>query len=228
MKRTYQIIILVAIALFAVACGGEDVPLTEPQINATRQANATQAVADYEADRDKEVQALVDLVEQEGLEGVVVAESIPDQGHNDSMVYPWGGTPPDGGEHNGTWQKCGIYEQPVYAHHAIHAMEHGALWVTYHPDLDEDSVETLTELSQKSFMLLSPYYEQSENIAITGWGVQYVTDSADDPMLEEFVRVFRNGLQTREKGATCAQGTTLVAETLEGEVLEPLDGESME
>ena len=40
-------------------------------------------------------------------------------------------TPPAGGDHNAIWLNCGIYDQPVPNENAVHALEHGAVWVTY-------------------------------------------------------------------------------------------------
>ncbi len=40
-------------------------------------------------------------------------------------------TPPVGGDHNAVWLNCGIYDQPVPDENAVHALEHGAVWVTY-------------------------------------------------------------------------------------------------
>src|SRR5262245_10038941 len=44
-------------------------------------------------------------------------------------------SPPIGGAHNVVWQNCGIYEMPIHNEHAVHSMEHGAVWITYRPGL---------------------------------------------------------------------------------------------
>ena len=44
-------------------------------------------------------------------------------------------TPPVGGDHNPTWLNCGVYTAPVPNELAVHALEHGAVWVTYRSDL---------------------------------------------------------------------------------------------
>ena len=53
-------------------------------------------------------------------------------------------TPPVGGDHNPTWLNCGVYTAPVKNELAVHALEHGAVWVTYDPDLPADQVAKLT------------------------------------------------------------------------------------
>jgi len=38
--------------------------------------------------------------------------------------------PPMGGAHNVVWQNCGVYEALIHSEHAVHALEHGAVWIT--------------------------------------------------------------------------------------------------
>src|ERR1051325_4821995 len=52
-------------------------------------------------------------------------------------------SPPVGGAHNVVWQNCGIYSTPIHNEHAVHSLEHGAVWITYRPDLPADQVEIL-------------------------------------------------------------------------------------
>src|SRR5438093_3047791 len=44
-------------------------------------------------------------------------------------------TPPIGGDHSARWMNCGVYSQPVPSERAVHNLEHGAVWITYRPDL---------------------------------------------------------------------------------------------
>jgi hypothetical protein len=121
------------------------------------------------------------------------------------VTYPQ--TPPTGGEHRATWQNCGIYSLPVEDELAVHAMEHGAVWLTYQPDLPPEQVEQLKSLVRgKPYTLLSPYEGMSSPIAASGWGVQLLADSADDARLGQFIAKYRQGSQTPEQGAPCVGG----------------------
>lgn len=40
-------------------------------------------------------------------------------------------SPPVGGDHNAIWLNCGVYPSAVPNELAVHALEHGAVWVTY-------------------------------------------------------------------------------------------------
>ena len=64
--------------------------------------------------------------------GVVKSYSNLSRNHTKEPVdYPQ--TPPVGGPHNPIWQNCGFYSKPVRNEHAVHSMEHGAVWITYSP-----------------------------------------------------------------------------------------------
>jgi hypothetical protein len=115
--------------------------------------------------------------------------------------------PPVGGEHRPNWQNCGIYTEPVQDELAVHSLEHGAVWLTYRPDLPADQVEQLKSLVRgKTYTLLSPYPDQPSPVAASAWGAQLTTDSAGDTRLAQFISKYRQGAQTPEPGAACVGG----------------------
>lgn len=116
-------------------------------------------------------------------------------------------SPPVGGDHNPVWLNCGVYDQPVPNINAVHSLEHGAVWVTYRPDLPADQVQKLAESLPADYMVLSPFPGLSSPVVASAWGKQVLLDGVDDPRLTEFVRQYRQGPQTPEPGATCTGGT---------------------
>ena len=115
--------------------------------------------------------------------------------------------PPVGGPHSQTWLNCGIYDQPVPNENALHSMEHGAVWVTYRPDLPAADVETLRGLLRgRRHGLLSPYPNIPSPVVASAWGLQLRLDSVSDPRLASFIEKYENGSQTPEPGATCRGG----------------------
>jgi hypothetical protein len=87
-------------------------------------------------------------------------------------------------------------------------MEHGAVWITYQPDLSSDQVEALRNLAHdNTYVLVSPYPDLPAPVVASAWGKQLQLDSANDPRLEQFVSAFREGPQTPEPGAPCIGGT---------------------
>ena len=112
--------------------------------------------------------------------------------------------PPVGGAHNQAWLTCGIYDQPVPNENTVHSMEHGAVWVTYQPDLPAADVETLRGLMRgRRYGVLSPYPNIPSPVVASAWGVQLRLDSVSDPRLASFVEKYENGSQTPEPGASC-------------------------
>jgi hypothetical protein len=116
--------------------------------------------------------------------------------------------PPAGGAHDPVWQNCGYYDKPVRDENAVHSLEHGAVWITYSPDLPQDQVTELQNIAQsQSYILASPYPGLESPVVASAWGKQVALDGADDPDLESFIKAYRIGPQTPEPGAVCTGGT---------------------
>jgi hypothetical protein len=123
-------------------------------------------------------------------------------------------SPPMGGPHNVVWQNCGIYSAPIHNEHAVHSMEHGAVWITYRPDLPSDQVERLRALAADDFLLLSPYPGLPQPVVASAWNRQLTFERADDPGLPAFIGRFKNNPETTpEFGALCSGGTSALAST---------------
>ncbi|QDG61684.1 DUF3105 domain-containing protein [Pseudarthrobacter sp. NIBRBAC000502771] len=124
---------------------------------------------------------------------------------SDPVSYPR--TPATGGDHAPVWTNCGIYTTPVEQTRAVHSLEHGAVWLTYRPDLAPDQLAALTDLAgQQDYLLLSPVAGQSSPVVATAWGKQLAVDSGSDERLAPFIKKYRQGPQTPEPGAVCSGG----------------------
>jgi hypothetical protein len=128
------------------------------------------------------------------------------QGHVSTAVS-YEQTPPAGGEHAPVWLNCATYAKPVPNENAVHAMEHGAVWVTYRPDLPAAQVEQLRTAIPDTYTVLSPYPGIKAPVVASAWGKQLALTGPDDPRLAAFVRAYRQGPQTPEQGAACTGGT---------------------
>jgi hypothetical protein len=137
--------------------------------------------------------------------GAVKTFSV-EQGHVDTPVT-YEQSPPAGGEHAPAWLNCGVYDAPVPKENAVHSLEHGAVWVTYRPDLPGDQVSTLKNLLTGPYDLLSPYPGLDAPVVATAWRKQLTLDGADDARLPAFLKEYRQGPQTPEPGAACTGGT---------------------
>jgi hypothetical protein len=138
--------------------------------------------------------------------GEVQSFDVPSRGHIEGDVS-YEQTPPVGGEHNPVWQNCGFYSEPIRSETAVHALEHGAVWITYRPDLPQQQVDEIRRLaSDNTYVLASPYPDLPAPVVASAWGKQLTLEAADDPGLERFVGAFRQGSQTPEPGAACTGG----------------------
>jgi hypothetical protein len=141
------------------------------------------------------------------IEGIVVKD-FPSRNHVQSVVnYP--DSPPFGGDHDPTWADCNgtVYPAPIRNENAVHMLEHGAVWITYKPDLPADQVDALKKkVDGVGYMALSPYPGLKSAVSLQSWGHQLFVDSATDPRVTEFIDDLRlNSVTTPEYGADCSQ-----------------------
>lgn len=120
--------------------------------------------------------------------------------------------PPAGGNHFEVWQNCGIYDEPLTDELVVHSMEHGAVWVTYPPNLPPDEIGELQGIvadgyvGDERYVVLSPYEELSGEIVASAWGRQLRVTDVADPRLPEFLQQFAGGPQSPESLYPCSDG----------------------
>ena len=121
-----------------------------------------------------------------------------------AVTYPQ--TPPAGGEHNPTWLNCGVYTEPVPNEYAVHALEHGALWITYDAAISDADLTTLRDLLPSTYVVLSPFDDLPSPIVLSGWNTQLAVDSADDERIAQFIEEYWQSNSVPEPGAPCTGG----------------------
>jgi len=138
------------------------------------------------------------------IPGVETFEGLSFEHVEGRVAYPQ--TPPVGGPHAPVWQNCGFYDRPVGDEQAVHSLEHGAVWITYRPDLPADQIAILERRAERgAYVLVSPYPDLPAPVVASAWGAQVRLEGADDRRLTRFVRAYAgNG---PEPGAPCTGGT---------------------
>ena len=120
-------------------------------------------------------------------------------------------TPPVGGPHSDVWMNAGVYTKPIPPERAVHNLEHGAVWITYRPDLPAAQVDALRKFVDKQSLIdesaatriagqksryvdMSPWSSNDlpSPIVISAWGHQLRVSSPTDSRLQKFVDTFRN------------------------------------
>ncbi|TFB47247.1 DUF3105 domain-containing protein [Cryobacterium tagatosivorans] len=126
-------------------------------------------------------------------------------GHVETAVdYPQ--TPPAGGEHNPVWLNCGVYTEPVPNENAVHALEHGAIWVTYDSSISKADLEALRLQLPSTFVVLSPYDGLPSPIVLSGWNAQLQLESVSDKRIPAFFEEYWQGGLAPEIGSPCTGG----------------------
>ncbi len=72
--------------------------------------------------------------QQAATDQSVQTYTVTSRNHVETRVsYPQ--NPAVGGDHSPIWLNCGAYAGAVPEMSVVHSLEHGAVWVTYRPDL---------------------------------------------------------------------------------------------
>lgn len=119
--------------------------------------------------------------------------------------------PAVGGVHNNDWQNCmgDVYDAPIAQEHAVHSLEHGAIWITYRPDLPKDQVEKLAgKVRGREKMLMSPFKGLDSPVSLQAWGYQLKVPDANDKRIDEFISALRVNASREGASASCSQGIT--------------------
>ncbi|WP_051721986.1 MULTISPECIES: DUF3105 domain-containing protein [Actinomycetes] len=104
-------------------------------------------------------------------------------------------SPPFGGPHDAVWAACTgiVYPNQLRTENAVHALEHGAVWIAYNPDTiapgDLDILQDKVE--GEPYMLMSPYPGLDTPISLQSWGHQLKLDSAGDERVDQFIEALR-------------------------------------
>lgn len=200
MWRTVLAVVVLGFWAFLVSgCGGEDTtasdqavaPLTSVDDTAPDQTDAVDAAA-----------------APAPVMGVVTEYPDAEREHVLTEVA-YAVLPPVGGDHFPVWQNCGFYRQPLMDELAVHALEHGAVWIAYRPDTD-DAILALIEarVAEESHLLASPYPGLDAPLVLSAWERQLKVSSWDDPSAESFIdgHLARRSPTAPEAGASCADG----------------------
>lgn len=141
----------------------------------------------------------------EGVDGVVTY-AIEDNDHVEGPVE-YDQSPPVAGPHDAVWANCGFYDGEVPNENAVHALEHGAVWITY-DDVDEDTLEALAEMADANARLLvSEYPDQGAPLVLTAWNRQLSVEDLDDDRVEAFIDTYSGEDSVApEPGASCEGG----------------------
>jgi tetrahydromethanopterin S-methyltransferase subunit G len=117
----------------------------------------------------------------------------------------YGMNPPAGGNHWQGWLNCGVYSEPQQNERAVHSLEHGAVWVTYDPEVVTGAaVDTLVGSLPDTYVIVSPYPDLPAPVIASAWGAQVQLEGVNDSRLNDFVNKYWLSPEAPEPGALCS------------------------
>ncbi|MFI7573621.1 DUF3105 domain-containing protein [Micromonospora sp. NPDC049497] len=143
-------------------------------------------------------------------------KSLVEGGKHQQGSITYAQQPPVAGPHNNSWQNCmgDVYDAPIASEHAVHSLEHGAVWVTYRPDLPADQVEKLAaKVRGNEKLMMSPFEGLDKAISLQAWGYQLKVDNADDGRIDDFIKTLKVNASIEGPTALCNQGVTATGTT---------------
>lgn len=105
---------------------------------------------------------------------------------------PYNSNPPTSGWHYGTAAPWGVHERELPDEQVVHNLEHGGIWISYHPSLDGVTAEKLREIVRRyrSKVIMTPRTSNESKIALAAWGRLDTFDDFDEKRLLTFIRSF--------------------------------------
>jgi hypothetical protein len=196
--KTTMVILL---ALLAASCGDD-----------SSTSSATPDTPDPGVEVDEVDEVGCEVIESPApvlLEVGVVFEH-PDNGNgHEACSSGFDLSPPTSGDHFDAWQNCGFYTARVRDYAAVHALEHGAVWIAYQPDLPAAEIAAIeAAFAGETHLLAAPYPGLQNPIVLSAWTRQLAVDSWADPSVDEFLDNFLGRLSTTapEAGVRCSEG----------------------
>lgn len=113
------------------------------------------------------------LAQNAGPDGEDFSVSYPNLGRDHIAVgashLEYNSNPPSSGPHYGEWARGGFYDEPLSDEQLIHNLEHGDIWISYHPDISDKAKETLKSFAGR-YIVVSPRLENEGSVSLVAWG----------------------------------------------------------
>jgi hypothetical protein len=128
----------------------------------------------------------------------VVAEHVTSGGHvPDCSPVSYSSSPPNAGEHYGSWAAFGVYDVPLPHGFLVHNLEHGAVAFSYR--CEEDCADEIASARavmdglddpncERARVILTPDPTLASRWAASAWGFTLQADCFDEQLFTTFYR----------------------------------------
>jgi len=127
-----------------------------------------------------------------------LGESIAIQGRDHISVgssHPeYNSNPPTSGPHYVQPTPWGVYPDELKDENVVHSLEHGGIWISYQPDIDEETKAKIQAIGKKhsGSVVVSPRSANDSLIALASWGRLEKLSSFDEARILEFIKRNKN------------------------------------
>ncbi|OJI09033.1 MAG: hypothetical protein COV08_02405 [Candidatus Vogelbacteria bacterium CG10_big_fil_rev_8_21_14_0_10_49_38] len=153
------------------------------------------------------------LVQTAGPDGedFSIAYNIQGRDHiADGTSHPeYNSNPPSSGWHYASTARGGFYNEPLADERVIHNMEHGDVWIAYHPDISDEAKDTLESFAGQ-YVVVSPRALNDGDISLVAWGRVDMFDIengvVDEGRIKDFISQYDNRGPEKVRGVQAGHG----------------------
>lgn len=128
---------------------------------------------------------------------IIGQEHIPDG----SPRPTYNSNPPTSGPHYAVPAKIGFYSTALPDERVVHNLEHGDVWIAYHPDISASVKEALKDFLDGTKVIITPREANETDIALAAWGrADSFNLSGEELTTEEARRIRDFILRYKNKG----------------------------
>ena len=128
-----------------------------------------------------------------------MSRAIPSQGaahvNVGSVHAPYNSNPPTSGPHYSQTARTGFRDEPIADENIIHNLEHGDIWISYHPRVPDGAVQELKDFAGTKVIVTSREANDTD-IALSAWGrldtFNLENGNLDTIRIDDFIKRYIN------------------------------------
>lgn len=146
----------------------------------------------YQSSRNESESNAVDIAFGQTIDIEIQGQNHVRPGTTDYTAH--NSNPPTSGDHYAQAPGWGVYKKEMSDLSAVHALEHGGIWISYQGSLDDESVKELKKIanSNAGAVIMSPRDENPAPIAIASWGKLMYLETPDTAIIKNFIDANKN------------------------------------
>lgn len=122
-----------------------------------------------------------------------------------SQLPEYTSNPPTSGPHYGQTARSGFRDEVIADQYIIHNLEHGDVWIAYHPRVSDEIKQELKQLAAAK-VIITPREANDSDIALAAWGRFDTFDVQNDIVpierITDFIERYSNKGPERVPGAS--------------------------